>query len=277
MVDVPADARAGLGVFEELHGEPTARAFAERLKAAAAAACGTAGRAFLTALVGGDGDELVRSARASRQAFKDRHVPAVAAGHVARVADRFALAAVAGEMAAALGILPWDAGEAEAAAARCFADWLAAREGGAAAVGVAAEAGEALARVRGFISANPARFELLGGDDDTSLNPRPVIDRAGWRKRIGKAGDGKGGGAWHYCFPTDAWRKVCTGLDAEAAARALREAGFLLPQNGAARRHTRMERVGLEDPVRVYAVAEAILAGHRTRDELAWAGAEDAQ
>ncbi len=276
VVDVPADAGAGLGVFEELHGEPTARAFAERLKAAAAAAYGTAGRAFLAALVGGDGDELVRSARASRQAFRDPHVPAVAAGNVARVADRFALAAVAGEMAAALGILPWDAGEAEAAAARCFADWLAAREGGAAAAGVAAEAGEALARVRGFISASPARFELVD-DDDTSLKARPVIDRAGWRKRIGRAGDGKGGGAWHYCFPADAWRKVCAGLEGEAAARALRDAGFLLPQNDVARRHTRMERVGLDNPVRVYAVAKAILAGHRTRDELARAGAEDAQ
>jgi hypothetical protein len=157
---------------------------------------------------------------------------------VVRVADRFALAAAAGEMAATLGILPWGAGEAEAAAARCFADWLAAREGGAAAAGVAAEAGEALAQVRGFIAANPARFELVGDGDgcdgdgggDMGPAPRPVIDRAGWRKRIGRAGDGKGGGAWHFCFPADAWRKVCAGLDAEAAARALRDAGFLLPQ-----------------------------------------------
>ncbi len=67
------------------------------------------------------------------------------------------------------------------------------------------------------------------------------------------------------------------GLDAETAARALREAGFLLPQSHIARRHTRMERVGLDNPVRVYAVAEAILAGHRTRDELARADVEDAQ
>jgi putative DNA primase/helicase len=276
VVDVPADAGAGLGLFEELHGEATASAFAERLKAAAAAAYGTAGRAFLGALVGEDADGLVQSARASRETFRELHVPAGAVGQVVRVADRFALAAAAGEMAAALGILPWGAGEAEAAAARCFSDWLAAREGGAAAAGVAAEAGEALAQVRGFISANPARFETVG-DGDTQPDPRPVIDRAGWRKRIGRAGDGKGGGAWHYCFASDAWRKVCAGLDGEAAARALRDAGFLLPQRHLARRHTRMERVGLDHPVRVYAVAEAILTGHRTRDELARADGEDAE
>ena len=52
----------------------------------------------------------------------------------------------------------------------------------------------------------------------------------------------------------------------EAAARAVRDAGFLLPQE--AGRLTRMERVGLDKPVRVYAVAEAILSGVRTRAEL---------
>jgi hypothetical protein len=69
---------------------------------------------------------------------------------------------------------------------------------------------------------------------------------------------------------------MSAGLDAEAAAPALRDAGFLLPQSHIARRHTRMERVGLDHPVRVHAVAEAILTGHRTRDELARAEAEDA-
>ena len=54
-------------------------------------------------------------------------LPAKADGQVARVAARFALVAAAGELATALDILPWPAGEASAAAARCFNDWLAAR------------------------------------------------------------------------------------------------------------------------------------------------------
>jgi hypothetical protein len=69
---------------------------------------------------------------------------------------------------------------------------------------------------------------------------------------------------------------MSAGLDAEAAAPALRDAGFLLPQRHLAGRHTRMERVGLGHPVRVHALAKAILTGHRTRDELARAEAEDA-
>ena len=164
-------------------------------------------------------------------------------------------------MATALGILPWAPGEAEAAAARCFHDWLTAREGGTAGAGDAAETIAALAKVRHFLLTHgAARFVTLR--DDELPDDRPVAHRAGWRKRIGRRGDGQGANDWHYCIPPEVWsREVCAGLDATAVARALQDAGYLLPQG--AGRLARMERVGLENPVRVYAINEVILAGNR--------------
>jgi hypothetical protein len=108
--------------------------------------------------------ELTRKACIACDDFRARHVPPGAAGQVARVAGRFALVAAAGEMAPALGILPWSPGEAEAAAARCFRDWLAAREGGTAGAGDAAERVAALTKVRHFLlTQGAARFVTLRG------------------------------------------------------------------------------------------------------------------
>jgi hypothetical protein len=113
-----------------------------------------------------------------------------------------------------------------------------------------------------------------------------LLLRSGWGTRSGGGaclsrrsccpGGAPNSGNSRAAFPSDAWPKMSAGLDAEAAAPALRDAGFLLPQRHLAGRHTRMERVGLGHPVRVHALVEAILTGHRTRDELARAEAEDA-
>src|SRR5262249_22626494 len=61
MVDLSADAGAGLGVFQELHGFPSAAALADHLRAATSAHCGTAGPAYLDQLArerAGDPEKL---------------------------------------------------------------------------------------------------------------------------------------------------------------------------------------------------------------------------
>ncbi|MGO3741420.1 hypothetical protein [Kerstersia sp.] len=45
--DIPADAGAGLGLFDTLHGLPDARALAEHIKAVTRRTYGTAGRVFI--------------------------------------------------------------------------------------------------------------------------------------------------------------------------------------------------------------------------------------
>lgn len=246
VLDIPADTGA-YGVFETLHGHASAAALADAIKAAARRCYGTAGRAWIETLAD-DPEKFGAAAREVMAAFVGENVRPGADGQVQRAAARFALVAAAGEIAAGTGILPWPPGEAESAAAVCFAAWRRARIGGDG----AAEDAAALSAVRAFLGAHgTSRFELVGDDGDAA-DGRTVVSRAGWRKR-----DGAG---WRFLVLPEIWRReVVPGLDPEAAARAVRAAGFLEPQHETARRHTRMERVGLSRPVRVLVVRDSIL------------------
>ena len=267
--NIPADAGAGLGLFETLHDFASGAALADHIKAATGRLFGTAGRVLLERLAA-EPEALAAAAQEAMARFLADRVPKGAAGQVQRAARRFALVAAGGEMAIALGILPWPKDEAERAAATCFEAWRAAREGGDG----AAEDAMALAAVRHFIGTHDARFEVWepknsGGAAATApgevlpqREPHPVPNRAGWKKP-----DGEG---WRYCILPETWRReVVPGLDPESAARAVRAAGFLVPQSKRAPRHTRMERVGLSDPVRVYVVRDTILSGGAEDEEAA--------
>ena len=124
IVDIAADAGAGLGLFEDLHGFASADAFARHLKMAAGEHYGLAWRAFMRLLTK-DFDAIAPTVSGYRDEFIAENCPKGADGQVSRVAARFGLVAAGGEMATAFGVLPWEPGEATKAAARCFADWLA--------------------------------------------------------------------------------------------------------------------------------------------------------
>ena len=247
VLDIPAEAGPH-GLFETLHGFPTAAALADAVKAGAAGCYGVAGREWLEALAG-DPAGMATEAREAIDAFVRMHVPAGADGQVGRAGARFALVAAAGEVAAGLGILPWEPGETERAAADCFRAWINARTGGTG----AAEDATALSAVRRFILAHgESRFQTIGDTEDAEA--RTIVNRAGWRKR-----DNRG---WRYLIPPEIWTgEVLAGLDAVAAAKVLRRRGFLIPQSESDPRNGRMERVGLSKPVRVYVVSDAILSG----------------
>ncbi len=122
-IELPADAGAGLGMWNELHHLADGRSFTDHLKAAAARYHGTAGRAFIAALIDrlGDVPETVKRAEAH---FFSRYVPAQAEGQVRRVAAAFALVGAAGELAAEWRICPWLNGDAFEAAGLMFTEWL---------------------------------------------------------------------------------------------------------------------------------------------------------
>lgn len=251
VVDVPADAGAGWGLFQHLHGHADGAELAGALTRAARASHGTAGRAFLAGLAE-DPDDAAGAVREAQRRFVGEHVPAGADGQVRRVADRFALVAAAGELAAAMGVTPWAKSEAASGVAECFAAWRAARPAGDG----PAEAQRAVAAVRHFIGAHgAARFEELreaqGGKWQLADPGRAVTNRAGWRKPAE-------GGGWRYLILPETWaREVCAGMDTQAAARAVNDAGHLDPQGPG--RLARNERVGGPDSVRVYVVRGAIL------------------
>lgn len=248
VVDVPADAGRGLGLFEALGQHGTARALADHLRAASATHYGVAAGEYLAALTA-DREAAAAAVAEARRAWLASHLPAGADGQVARVAARFALVAAAGELATALGILPWQAGEADAGAARCYADWLAERGGAG-----PAELEAGCEQVRRYIEAHGAsRFEAEEGRDTA-----PTRDRVGWAIR------GADGERLYLLTPQTWAAELCRGFDAQAIARECARRGWLLP--GVDGRATQVRRLpGMTRASRVYVLtAQAAVGGTAT-------------
>ena len=117
VLDIPADAGAGMGVFEELHGFKNSAQLADAFKGIKD--YGHAARAFLQRLADDPEDARHRVENHMRD-FEKGNCPAGADGQVKRVLRRFALIAAAGQLAADFGVLPWPKGESARAAKKCF-------------------------------------------------------------------------------------------------------------------------------------------------------------
>jgi putative DNA primase/helicase len=273
MAHVPADAGKGLGIYETLHEFSSGAELSDHLVGAAQTYHGVAGVAFiehiaenfahLSACLPG---EVMAAAR--------EMCPHDSVGQVSRVAMRFALVGVAGELATGAGITGWDAGEAMAAARTCFGVWLIARGGAG-----DTEHTAILRQVSSF-------FQLHGGSrfvfwhraaDDHAPN---VINRAGFRRMI--AGDGteihsnadhhkKFGDALHaedareveyeYFMFTEVFiNEVCKGFDPKLVTRLLIERDLLMPETGAKPSATRKERPPGMARIRMYRFKPGIVS-----------------
>ena len=229
-IDLPADAGAGLGLFERLPAGMTPGAFADALKDGAAAHYGHTGPAFVAKLVQ-HYNEARDALRTARDAITATLAPADAAGQVRRVAQRFAMIAAAGELATEWGFTGWPAGEAEAAALACFRAWIGARG-----TAGSAEPAAMLGQVRRFLEAHgESRFATWDAPEG-----RATINRAGFRK---PTADGAG---FEFFVLAEAFRaEVCAGFDHRAVARVLIEAGALMTDgDGGATRKERLPGMG---------------------------------
>lgn len=224
LVDMPADAGAGMGLFEVLHGYDAPQMLAQQLAKAADAYHGTAARAFLEHCSSRAGT-LKAHMRGAVDRYAADWVPESASGQVHRVARRFAVVAAAGELATAEGLTGWPAGEAERAARRCFEDWLATRGG----LGNS-EDRQMLRQVRRFLELHgEGRFtDWSRADDDHA--PR-TLSRAGFRKAAkDAAGDVL---SWTYYVLPEVFRaEVAQSFDPKAVLRVLRDRGHLQPDKG---------------------------------------------
>jgi len=243
IVDLPADAEAGMGLFEELHGFPSAEALARHLRTAANRSYGTPARAFLKE-ISRDLDSVRQAVTNLTREFLAAHVPPGADGQVLRVAQRFALVAAGGELAVAAGVLPWPPGEATNAAARCFRDWILARGGVE-----PAEVRTGLAQVRSFLLAHGMSRFVPAWEEEPKIPPRDVT---GYRR---KAEEG-----WDYFVTPSAWaEEVCRGLNPQAVAAAMIERGLLQPQDE--RHRAKSVTVPGIGKVRVYHIPAGFLGG----------------
>ncbi|GBR28625.1 DNA/RNA helicase [Komagataeibacter oboediens DSM 11826] len=227
LVNVQADAGAGMGLFENLHDMASPGDLADHIRRAARTSYGTASRAWLQALVmdrNEDEAALTDTIKQIVARFEEQALPDAAPvdGQVRSVVRRFGLVAAAGEMATAYGVLPWQRGEATRAALVCFRSWLDDRGGTQ-----AAEDRTAIEQVRLFIEEHgESRFTLLGGlDGDGDDSRSRTINRAGYRRKVTTEG---GAEKWEYLIFPAVWREVvCKGLDARRAAQSLIAAGYL--------------------------------------------------
>ena len=241
--------------WQRLHGHATAEALMAHLHGALRLHHGTAARAFIQRLAAareGEANGLQLASTAMRELFS-KALPAGADAQVRDVARRFALVALAGEMARDWGILPWPQGEATRAAKAMLAAWIA-RRGGAG----ASEESQQLQAMRLFLVEHGAsRFVVLhkdvGGSWYEAYPDRPVVRRAGWRRHPAEGGD-------EYLIPLDVWRGICAeaGTDPTDTARTLRDAGFLAVGTG--KNLSRAVRVPGAGLLRCYVIGGDLLA-----------------
>jgi uncharacterized protein (DUF927 family) len=246
VIDLPADAGAGLGLFENLHGFDNADAFAQRLKENASKFYGVAAIEFLAKVAAGR-DDAREAVKRFKEEFVSENCPTGADGQVSRAAERFGLVAGAGELATTLHIVPWEPGEATKAAAVCFRAWLDQRGGIE-----PAEVTDAIAQVRQFIEMH-GESRFTPWSTCSEANDRPTINRAGFRK----TGDD---GVEYFVLP-EVWRsEVCKGHDAGAVARALAERDMLrTDKDGKPQYSVRLP--GFPKTVRCYVLTSALFEG----------------
>jgi putative DNA primase/helicase len=216
--NIPADAGSGFGMFEDIHGSEDARKFAVLLRGNALRFYGTPIRAFLERIVK-DRSVIQERVPHACERFLQEHRPARASEEVLRVLGRFAVAAVAGELATEWGITGWVQGEAERAAVQCFDAWRASRPGDG-----ATDDENAIRQVRSKLLATSCScFQAMRPRLDHTGEPiRELIAR-----RFGFRDENEEGTTVHLVF-RDAFRdEFCKGFDAERVARLLADRKFL--------------------------------------------------
>ncbi|MGA7741358.1 MAG: DUF927 domain-containing protein [Polyangia bacterium] len=229
LADVDADAGAGMGIVEQLNGHTSPAALVDAIRDAAARTYGAVGDEWLRRLVP-DRGKIAAHVAANVTQVAAELAPAGASGQAQRVARRFALVAVAGEMATAYGLTGWPEGEAVTATKRSFNVWLAGFGGG---VGRREDAA-ILAHVRGFIEAHgQSRFQQWDASD-----MQKVIDRAGFWRDVEN-------GRRYYILMEPFRRELCAGFDIRDVVRVLKAAGVLEPGgDGKASRRERLPGIG---------------------------------
>jgi len=234
LADIEADAGAGMGAFEVLHDQPSPAALALAVKDAAIRYHGAAGLSWLRCIVA-DRSKLADFIADGIRQFVEECAPADAAGQVLRVARRFALVAVAGELATHYGLTGWPEDEAINAARKCFAVWLESFGGTG-----NREERAMLSQVRAFFETHGAsRFE-----DVTATTDQRIPNRAGFYR------PDAGGAREFMVLPESFKRDVCQGFDVKTATAALVKAGWLQPsKDGKTAQKPRLPGLG---PTRCY-------------------------
>lgn len=265
LLDIPADAGAGLGMFENLHSYANGAAFSKAVTEAACKYYGTASQPYISKLVE-HYEKIADWVKKAQREFAQKHVKDDAGGQVHRAALRFGLIGAAGELATKWEITGWQPGEAMQAAVTCYRAWLAQR-GGAGNL----EELNMLSQVRRFIEAHgEARFTDWDRPvSNTDSHPPRTINRAGYRRHIAAYDDENkaiylegGERATHteyYVFAETFKQEVCVGVDYRVVCKLLAKRDCLMMEGNS---FTRKERLpGGEGNVRCFRITHKLFEG----------------
>lgn len=271
LANVPAAAVTGNGKHSNWHRFASGAAFSQHLQQVSNQYHGSAGLAFIEWAVA-NRDNLAELLREEVSAHVAEWVlNPDASGQVSRVARRFALVGVAGELATHAGLTGWPQGEASNAARACFDAWREDRGGDG-----NSEERSMLAQVRQFFELHgAARFTWWHrlADDHAPV----TMNRAGFRRMRTRHGDEIGSNADHYkqfgdkMHPDDAaetqsdWfvlpevfkKEVCKGFNHQTVSRLLMRQGALVSE-GASGRPDKKVKVPSIGQMRCYHITPAL-------------------
>lgn len=252
MLDISADLNPILGSFENIHGEEDSFAFAERIKKASLDYYGTPIRAFIEGLVG-HFDQLESDYAIIKEEFFSYFVPDKSSGQVKRVATKFAVAALAGEIASKLGITGWSEEIHFNAAGECFDRWLEARG-----TNGQQEPEKAVEQARNYLLRyGMSRFipvvpEAIGGFKHEYPDRLYNTNMAGFRAT-------NTDGTYEYLVFSETYNsEICLGLNPKTVTGTLVDRGYL--KVGTDGKPQVRHRLPGMDQIRVYHFTSAILS-----------------
>lgn len=215
LANLPADAGKGLKMLDSLHGFASVPDFFTHINAAMRSHHGAAGVAWLEALTL-DRARIEAELPERISKFVTEVMPENASTQADTVAKRAALVAIAGELATGYGITGWEAGEATAAAKRCFHDWLAGFGTGD------REEARILDAVRAFVERNGDKFENM----DISEKSDMVRDLVGFHR---PTTDAEGNGR-EYIILASQMERLVEGFNVKQAIKVLQKRNWINPQ-----------------------------------------------
>jgi len=219
LLDIPAKRK--YGCWDDLKGFKNGAAFSDAIKSAAAQHYGLAGAAFLTSLVLEMEDEFNFCAALEEIKNSSLFSIADAQGQERRAISRFALIALAGEIATKHGLTNWEEGAATEAASIAFKAWKSLRNKGN------DEQHKILFQLSDFIERHgDSRFSNV--TDGISS----VRDRAGWWENQHNEGR-------VYFFNAAGMREALKGFDFKTALDALEEHGIIKANSAGERAFTK--------------------------------------
>ena len=217
---IDLSAARSLGCWDDLHGQADGAHLSKIIKRASVTHYGHAGPLFILGLLQGEGFEGLPEALALLRAeYQPRN------NLEGRAADRFALLALAGELAIGYGLIPAQQNTARAAMLELFASWQSERSADN------SEDAAIKALVLEFITRHgEAYFSELGQDGP------PIRDRAGWWRQDGE------GRVW--LFTAEGLRRAVPGFELGAVLAVLDSAGWIAEQSDGGKRAKKVKVAG---------------------------------